>query len=126
MNSRTASDLARYTSFPREPGALAENMGEFARDANLALKRRVLGYTKRVERYAATGSTATKIPLTAADSPPIMVLLGRVENVSDAAAPVTVTPIQNFYFESNAIGVYEPSGLTLNTYYNLTFLVVEA
>jgi hypothetical protein len=120
------SDLQRYGYFPREIDALAENLGEFARDTNSALERRVLGYTKRVERYSATGVTTTQIPLAASDRPPVMVILGRVESVSDAAAPVTVTPIQNFYFSNGAIGVYEPSGLTADTLYNLTFLVVEA
>lgn len=119
------SDLSRYTSFPGNVLEMAKRLGEFARDANFALQGRVLGYTKRVERYAATGSTATKIPLTSSTRPPAMVILGRVEKVDDPAAVVAATSSANFYFAQNAIGVYEPAGLTANTYYNLTFLVVE-
>jgi hypothetical protein len=120
------SDLQRYGYFPREIEALAENLGEFARDTNNALERRVLGYSKRVERYAATGSTSSIIPLTAADVPPIGVVLLRAESVSDPASVVPAISTPNFVFAKSSIGVYEPSGLTADTLYNLTFLVVEA
>jgi hypothetical protein len=126
MTTRTRSDLQRYGYFPRDIEALAANVGEFARDANNALLRRLQGYTKRVERYSATGVTSTKIPLTAADVPPIAVVLVRAESVNDPAAVVPAVPTLNFVYQTNAIGVYEPSGLTANTLYNLTFLVIES
>lgn len=119
------SDLARYTSFPREPGALADTVGEFARDANTALGRRVLGYTKKVTGYSATGSTATRIPLTASDKRPAGIVLVDAYAVNDPGTAVTASSVPGFYYSQGAIGVYEPSGLTLNTAYNLTFLVVE-
>lgn len=124
--NRTPSDLSRYTSFPRAIEALAETLGEMVRDLNLALRRRVLGYTKTVERYSATGSTATQIPLTASDRPPEGVVLIRAVQVDNAGVPIAAVPVLNFYFADGAIGVFEPSGLTANTVYNLTFLVVEA
>jgi hypothetical protein len=119
------SDLQRYGYFPREVGALAVNVAEFARDTNNALLRRVLGYTKRVDRYSATGVTSTKIPLTATETPPVAVIMVRAENANDPAVVVPAVTTPNFYFAQNAIGVYEPSGLTANTLYNLTFLVIE-
>jgi hypothetical protein len=122
---KSPSDLQRYGYFPREIKALAENVGEFARDANNALKRRVLGYTKTVERFSATGSTATQIPLTASDRPPVGVVLIRAIQTDNAGVAIAAVPILSFYYANGAIGVFEPSGLTANTSYNLTFLVVE-
>jgi hypothetical protein len=119
------SDLSRYTSFPGDPAQLAVRLGEFARDSNNALERRVLGRTKVVQRYAATGSTSTKIALTSLDTPPLGVTLIRAELVTDASTPVLATPTLGFTFANNTINVFEPSGLTANTVYNLTFLIVE-
>lgn len=125
MSARDRSDLARYSAFPGTLPEMAKRLGEMVRDLNLALKRRIPGYTKVVQRYAATGSTATKIPLTASDRPPVMVLLGRAVKVIDPSAVVAAVSTPNFYFENSAIGVFEPSGLVANTLYDLTFLVIE-
>lgn len=124
--TRTPSDLSRYTSFPAGLDAIRKTLGEMVRDLNLALVRRVLGYTKTVERYAATGSTSTQIPLTASDRPPVGVVLIKAVQVDNAGAPIAAVSTLNFYYANGAIGVFEPSGLVANTVYNLTFLVVEA
>jgi hypothetical protein len=122
---RTRSDLSRYSAFPDDAGQLAVRLGEFARDANNALQGRVLGRVKVVYRYAATGSTSTKIPLTAADAPPYGVILVRAELVEDPSFVVLATSTPGFTFANNAINVYEPGGLVANSYYNLTFLILE-
>lgn len=119
------SDLSRYTSFPGKADQLAARLGEFARDANNALERRVLGRVKVVQRYAATGSTATRITLTSLDKPPYGVTLVRAEKVDDPSAVVAATPTLGFGFTNNQINVFEPGGLTANVYYNLTFLILE-
>lgn len=120
------SDLSRYTSFPGDPGQLAVRLGEFARDANSALERRVLGRVKVVERYAATGSTSTKLTLTSLDAPPYGATLIKAERVDDPSAVVAAIPTLGFSFVNNTINVFEPGGLTANVYYNLTFLILEA
>lgn len=120
------SDLSRYTAFPGDPAQLATRLGEFARDANGALERRVLGRVKIVQRYAATGSTSTRITLTSLDTPPYGVILARAERVDDASAVVAATSTPGFSFINNTINVFEPGGLTANVYYNLTFLILEA
>jgi hypothetical protein len=119
------SDLSRYSAFPDDTGQLAVRLGEFARDANRALQGRVLGRVKVVAHYAATGSTSTRIALTALDSPPHGVILIRAEQADDpnAAVPAVTTP--GFNYLNNTVNVFEPSGLTANVYYNLTFLIVE-
>lgn len=119
------SDLQRYGYFPRRANAHAENAGEALRDVNVALRRRICGYTQRVARYVATGNTATKIPLLATPTRPIMVLLGAAQLTADPGAPVAVTGTPNFYFANQSISVFEPAGLTANTAYDLTFLVIE-
>ena len=119
------SDLSRYSAFPDDAGQLAVRLGEFARDANNALQGRVLGRVKIVYRYAATGSTSTKITLTSLDSPPYGVILIRAELVEDPSAVVPAVTTPGFSFLNNTINVFEPSGLVANTYYNLTFLILE-
>lgn len=119
------SDLSRYTAFPGEPEQLAARLSEFSRDANYALERRVLGRVKVVLRYAATGSTSSKITLTSLDTPPYGVIMFRAERVDDASAPVLATSTPGFDFLNNTINVFEPGGLTANVYYNLSFLILE-
>lgn len=119
------SDALRITTFDRDPAVLAEQCGENARDANAALDARVRGYLKPVLQYRATGATTTQIPLTAASAPPAGVLLVRAALTSDRGADVPASSRLNFYFEKNAIGVFEPGGLVADSLYDLTFLILE-
>jgi len=118
-------DELRHTSFSTSPEDMAEQCGENARDANAALGRRVVGYTKTVQRYCATASTSTQLPLISSTTAPAGVLLVRVSTSDAPSSPVAVTPTLGWVFANGLVGVFEPNGLTSNTYYNLTFLILE-
>jgi len=78
-----------------------------------------------LERYAAVGSTAAKIPI-AASKLPTAVLLVDARPYFDMGASLTLTPNFSFVWDSGSqtAQVYEPSGLTANTVYQLTYLVI--
>jgi hypothetical protein len=111
--------------FSRDPAALAEQCGENARDTNEALDRKVTGYLKTVARYSATGDTETRLAIAVGSRPPFAIILARANETLNPSAPVACTPTLNFYFVRGEYGVFEPDGLTADTLYDLTFLVLE-
>lgn len=115
-----------HTTIDADPKAAARQNGENARATRAALATKLTGYFTRIERYTAVGSASTKIRLGAGDRPSA-VLLAQAAPVSDAAGALAVTPSNNFAWDATtqAIDVYEPTGLTANTVYTLLFLILE-
>lgn len=95
---------------------------------NQALGERLTAHRQSVERYAATGATTTKIPLGSRSpkgSTPWAVILVRARETSDPAKDLSVTPRLNYAQEGDTLFVYEPAGLSTNTFYDLDFVVLE-
>lgn len=115
----------RHTTLSADPSALAEQCGENARDTNEALAHKVSGYVKAVSAYSAVGATTATIPVVAASAPPQAVLLVRAAQHFAPSVAVAVTASLDWYYINGQIGVYEPSGLTANISYDLTFLILE-
>lgn len=79
-----------------------------------------------VDRYTASGSTDTRIRISAIARPWAVQLV----RVCEAAAEddvVIVSDSRNFVWDSTtgSLDVFEPSGLAANTVYKLQFLVTE-
>jgi hypothetical protein len=115
----------RHTTLSRDPAQLAEQCAENARDGNRALEQRARSYTKTVQGYSATGSTSTVIQLVAQSSPPVAITLVKAQKTRDPAAAVAAVGIPNVTYANGIAGTYEPSGLTTDEQYDLTFLVLE-
>lgn len=97
---------------------------------NTALGERVVGHRATVTRYAATGATTSKITIGSVSPPgstPWAVMLVRVHETSDPGKDLPVTGRLNFAWDgaSKTLYVYEPQGLTTNTLYDMSFLVLE-
>lgn len=112
------------TNVPTLVGQLQSNAAATAD----ALGERVLGRVAKVERYSATGNTTTKITLPAKSGrTAYAVLLVRAHMTSDPGTDIAVTGRLNFAQpDGDTLAVFEPGGLTLNTNYDLTFLVLES
>jgi hypothetical protein len=109
-------------------GQLAPMLTTNAEATNRALGERVVGHRASVTRYAATGATTNKIPVGSTSpqgSTPYGVLLVRVRETSDPGKDLSVVTRLNFTQDTGTLYVYEPSGLTANTFYDLDFLVLE-
>ena len=116
----------RHTSISADPKVAAEQNGENARDFNQALLRCVLGYYEVVRNYAAQGDTTKTIPLPDRyGRRPVAVQCVGCVATYDPGTNVAATPSLNFVYEAGSIKVFEPSGLVLNTMYDLTFLILE-
>ncbi len=99
--------------------------------ANIALGERVVGQRLTITGYSATGATTTKMTLGAVSPPgstPWAVLLVRAQETSDPGKDLSVSTRVNFSQSGSGssviLYVYEPSGLTANTKYDLSFLVI--
>lgn len=118
-----------YTSYDSKTlDELRNPLGENARVTNQALAERVVGHYVVIDRYAATGATTTKINLAyqgAPGSSPVAVLLIRAYETNDPGKDLSVATRLNFVREATTLRVFEPSGLSANTLYQLTFLVLE-
>lgn len=79
-----------------------------------------------VDRYTATGSTDTRIRISAT-ARPWAVQLVRVCEAAAEDGVVIVSDSRNFVWDSttSSLDVFEPDGLTANTAYKLQFLVIE-
>lgn len=116
----------RHSSILGKGKAAAQQNAENARDANIALAERVKGYLITVPGYAATGVTTNRIYLQSAPGKRVKgVVLANARATFDKGSDVGAVGRPNFYHDDRGIGVYEPSGLTANTQYDLTFLVLE-
>lgn len=98
---------------------------------NVALGERVVGQRLSISGYAATGSTTTQVTLGTVNPPgstPWAVLLVRAQETRDPGKDLSVSTRTNFSVSGSGnnvtINVYEPSGLTSNTQYDLSFLVI--
>lgn len=98
---------------------------ESERDMRQALASKLDGRVVVVEPYTAVGSTSARIPISASQRPTAVVLIN-ARPYFDQAAPLTLTPNFNFVWEavSKTAQVFEPSGLTANTVYRLTYQVI--
>ncbi len=120
MTTRTL----RHRSLSEDWKSAREQLAENARDTQDVLDGKVTGRLVTLSGYVATGATTTKITLpntTGARA----ALLVRAAPARDPTADVAVTARLNFAASSEGLGVYEPSGLTQYTAYDLTFLVLE-
>lgn len=99
---------------------------ENARDSIEALRARPEMRLITVDRYTATGSTATRIRI-GAGSRPWSVTLVRVCEVAAEDGVVIATDSKNFVWDSTtgSLDVFEPDGLTANTAYKLQFVTIE-
>lgn len=123
-----SKNSVRHTTFSDKPEVAAKQAAENARDVNDLFARKVTGYLVTVPRYAAVGASTAKIKLEqlATNARPAAVQLARARATNDPGGNLTgVSGSLNFYHDSSGIGVYEPSGLTANVKYDLTFLVLE-
>jgi hypothetical protein len=94
---------------------------------NTALSERVVGQRLTVSGYAATGATTAKITAKFTAPPgstPWAVILVRALETSDPGKDLSVSTRSNFSRDGDTLYVYEPSGLTANTKYDLSFLVI--
>lgn len=98
---------------------------------NTALGERVVGQRLTVNGYAALGATTTKITLGTVSPPGSTawaVILVRAIETSDPGKDLSVSTRVNFSQSGSGnnvtLSVYEPSGLTANTKYDLSFLVI--
>jgi hypothetical protein len=114
----------RHVTINEDPKVAAKQNGENARDLNEALQRKVDGYYASVTGYAAAGS-GSKISLQPGPVRPMAVLLVRACSTTDRGGDLGAVTRCNFYHDANGLGVFEPSGLTSNVQYDLTFLVLE-
>jgi hypothetical protein len=114
----------RHTNFTGEPKADAALAAENARDANAALAERVTASTVALA-YTASGATTATIPIRCASRPTGVILLNAYLGTSPADDLGAVSRC-NFRWDgaSSSAYVFEPSGLTANSVYVLTFLVV--
>jgi hypothetical protein len=98
---------------------------EDIRDVAEALAGKLDARTVVVSSYVAVGSTSARVALASPDQP-LAILLIDARLYFDLNAPVTVTPSFGFVWDAGTqtAQVYEPSGLTANTVYQLTFLVI--
>lgn len=113
------------------PAQLVQTLNTNFQAANQALSERVVGQRITVTGYSATGATTTKMTLGAVSPPgstPWAVLLVRAQETSDPGKDLSVTSRVNFSQSGSGTNiilyVYEPSGLTANTKYDLSFLVI--
>lgn len=107
---------------------LTPMLGQNFTAINQALGERLAAHRQTVLRYAATGATTSKIPIGSVSpqgSTPWAVLLVRVRETSDPGKDLSVTSRLNYAQEGDTLFVYEPAGLSTNTFYDLDFVVLE-
>jgi len=95
---------------------------------NMALNERVVGHRIAVTGYTASGATTTKMTLGSVSPPgstPWAVILVRARESRDPSKDLTVTTRVNYAQEGGTLYIFEPSGLTQYTAYDLDFLVLE-
>lgn len=92
-----------------------------------SLSIRLIGRVVSVVRYSATGATTGKLPIPMRRGfSPYAVLLVRAAATNDPGADLSAVGRPNFTQpDATTLHVYEPSGLVANTFYDLTFLVLE-
>jgi hypothetical protein len=114
----------RNTIFTGDAAQDAVLASENALDANAALRERIATTVVQIA-YTAVGATTAKIPLKVAQRPFGVVLLNAWLATSPADDLGAVGRC-NFVWDAATTSAYvfEPSGLTANTAYVLTFLVV--
>lgn len=106
----------------REPRSSAT---ERDRDGRDALAPKLDARPVVIERYVAVGSTSARIPISASRLPYAVPLIdARLHG--DQGAPLTLTPNYSFVWDAatKTAQVYEPSGLSANVAYRLTYLVI--
>lgn len=116
----------RHTQFSDDMTELRSQLSENAGDTNQALRERIVGRRVDVRAYSATGATTTKLDLSVPGMvQPFGVLLVRAYPTNDPGADLSVTGRVNFTSRGETLQVFEPSGLTSNTLYDLVFIVLE-
>jgi len=116
----------RHTSIMLDDQHTAEEqLGENARDTNAALAECIRGSKLLVSGYAAVGASSAKLKLSLRSTMPSGLLLMRCVKTYDEGSVVTVTQGLQFYIENGLLTTFEPSGLTADTLYDLTFLILE-
>lgn len=115
----------RNVSFSGMPVLDAELSAQNARDTNSALSERVPTRVYGPVTYTAVGATTAKIPVKC-PARPAGVLLLNAYLVTSPGDDLGASMRCNFYWDADTRNayVYEPSGLTADTAYVLTFLVV--
>lgn len=115
----------RHTSFSGNATDDALRSTENARDANVAIGERVLGFVWGPFVYTAQADTTKVIGIPCTRRPAGVLLLNAFLGTSPADDLGAVTRC-NFVWDaaSSVAQVFEPSGLTAGSVYSLTFLVV--
>lgn len=114
----------RHTNFTGDAAQDAVLAGENARDTIEALGDRVVTRMYGPFTYTAVGATTAEIPLKCAKGRPKAVLLVNCYLVSAPSALVAAVGALNFRWDGFNAYVTEPSGLSANTAYGLTYLLV--
>jgi hypothetical protein len=114
----------RNTSFTGESKADAVLSSENARDTNAALGERLPTLAYQVA-YTAVGATTAMVPVKCS-ARPFGVLLLNAQLAGGPSDDLGAVGRCNFKWDAatSSAYVYEPSGLTADTAYVLTFLVV--
>ena len=118
------TNISATTGLPALVGQLNGN----AQATQTALAEKLTAHRVAVSGYAATGATTSKIPLASTSptgSTPWAVLLVRIRESRNPGGDLSVTTRLNFAQAAGTLYVYEPAGLTLNTQYDMDFLVLE-
>ncbi len=116
----------RHTQIREDGAAGARQNSENARDMRDALALRPAQQFVTVEPYTAVGSSSTKIRL-AATKRPVCVELVRAAAYYAQCDSLAAVGNANFAWDStsSSVDVYEPTGLTADTVYTLTFRITE-
>ena len=115
----------RHTSFSGDARDDALRSAENARDTNVALGERVLGFVYVPFDYAAQADTTKVIGIPCVRRPAGVLLLNAFLGTSPAEDLGAVARCNFVWDAVNSVAqVFEPSGLTADSVYSLTFLVV--
>lgn len=115
----------RHTSFSGNAADDAVRSGENARDTNAALGERVLGFVYGPFDYSAQADTTKTIGIPCARRPAGVLLLNAYLGTAPADDLGAAARCNFVWDATNSVAqVFEPAGLTANTVYSLTYLVV--
>ena len=110
------------------PTSLIANLNSNFTAIQTALGEKLTAHRVSVSGYSATGATTTAITLGSVSptgSTPWAVILVRARESNNPGGDLSISTRLNFSRDKDTLNVYEPAGLTLNTKYDLDFLVLE-
>jgi hypothetical protein len=116
----------RHTAIRNDAAVSSRQNAENARDVRDELAKQPKRRIVVVEQYTAVGASTAKVPILATKLP-VGVQLIRAAEYYAQGDPCAAVGNANFVWDSTTqtVGVFEPTGLTANTVYTLTFQVTE-